>query len=580
MSHRAYLYNVNTPSVAEETDTMMMEWGYEMPLMLQPLLISGGFISGNNYNNHIPFNDSGLYYDAQPGIENLKQFYNFLEAQPAMINHIERFKVAREKLFNFLDRLEGNYFHLDMWDVLNMEDTPHDEQAAEWLATIAHNNRIITNAMQQGDINLLKYNELKDVSPAFTSFTDLLNFESYDYGWSCIWVPFEEELPYEIFQENELWGLKEKDGEVRLSPQFDEFFSFGPHDLAVVSKDGKYGYVDTSGRVTVPLIWDDAFDFEYSGAAVVALSGKMGLIDVNGNQLTELKYDELEALGDGHCFNAKKDGVWGAVDQSGKEVIAFEHLHEIQASYGFYHSEISGHTNQKIFNESLKYVGEFPVEHVENLEYGLLLIGPHKGVNFSSIYKKDGTLLDSGFEKINRQTNFPDLLVIRKAKKFGAISRKKEDYVLPYQFDAILDLDVTIEGLNTDIALVHHIDKKGVFNGHPEVLTWIIPLDSYQQVKWLHAQVFALQRNQKWSIANPSNNSYSEFAFDFVVPIFTDTGFAYAFKDDEVYTVSETDIQPSNKTEALQYANDDYSYYFEYECRKKLLIYGKGQKNG
>ncbi|MDQ0641511.1 hypothetical protein QF042_005076 [Pedobacter sp. W3I1] len=42
MSHRTYLYNINTPSVAENSDKMMMEWGYEMPLMLQPLLISGG----------------------------------------------------------------------------------------------------------------------------------------------------------------------------------------------------------------------------------------------------------------------------------------------------------------------------------------------------------------------------------------------------------------------------------------------------------------------------------------------------------------------------------------------------------
>nr|WP_294873542.1 hypothetical protein [uncultured Pedobacter sp.] len=34
MSHRSYLYNINTPSIAESADKMMMEWGYEMPLML------------------------------------------------------------------------------------------------------------------------------------------------------------------------------------------------------------------------------------------------------------------------------------------------------------------------------------------------------------------------------------------------------------------------------------------------------------------------------------------------------------------------------------------------------------------
>lgn len=295
LSHRAYLYNINTPSAAEHTDTMMMEWGYEMPLMLQPLLVEGGFVSGNNYNNHVESNDSGLFYKAKPGIENLKRFYNFLEDQPGLIQNIAHFKVARDKLFRYLDQLEGSYFHLDVWDILNMDDAPHAEQANEWLANIAYNNAIITKAMNAGDIGLLNYKTLKEVSPAFITFADLLNYEDYEYGWSCIWIPFEEELPYEIFEENKLWGLKEKGADVLLSPQFDEFYNFGPQDLAVVSKNGKYGYVDTKGKIAIPLVWDDAFDFEYSGVAVAALNGKMGLINTRGEQITQLIYDELGA---------------------------------------------------------------------------------------------------------------------------------------------------------------------------------------------------------------------------------------------------------------------------------------------
>jgi uncharacterized protein len=55
MSHRTYLYNIYSPSVAEDSDKMMIEWGYEMPIILQPLLVEGGFVSGNNYNNHIEY---------------------------------------------------------------------------------------------------------------------------------------------------------------------------------------------------------------------------------------------------------------------------------------------------------------------------------------------------------------------------------------------------------------------------------------------------------------------------------------------------------------------------------------------
>ena len=465
LSHRAYLYNLNTPSIADDSDTMIMEWKYEMPLMLQPLLISGGFISGNTYNNHIECNDAGLYYDAAPGIENLKQFYNFLEAQPGLIKNMEYFKSSRDKLFKYLEGLHRGYFHLDMWDIFNMEDTPHAEQAKAWLAGIAHNNLVITNAMKKGDIGLLDYKALKDVNAAFNSFDDLLNYEDYAYGWSCIDVPFEEELVYEIFQENELWGLKGKDGRILLIPQFDEFFSFGPQDLAVVSKDGKYGYVNTSGRIVLPLIWDDAFDFEYSGIAVVVSEGKMGLIDIKGKPLSQFKFDELGAFegGEGDYFSANMDGLWGVINKSGTVMMDFEHSNEIQASYGFYHIEISGKKNQKIFNADFKYLGEFPLRSIENLEQGLLLIKPHKGQNFYSIYKKDGTLLGSGF-----------------------------DLVVSKPFD---------EG-----------------------------------------------------------------------------SFALAFRGEEVYMVNETDIQPISKEIALKYAGEDYAYYFDYQCRKRLLVYGKAQK--
>ncbi|MFA4868555.1 MAG: hypothetical protein WC623_10170 [Pedobacter sp.] len=42
------------------------------------ICIEGRFISGNNYNNHVEFNDSGLYYNAQSGVKNLKSICDVL----------------------------------------------------------------------------------------------------------------------------------------------------------------------------------------------------------------------------------------------------------------------------------------------------------------------------------------------------------------------------------------------------------------------------------------------------------------------------------------------------------------------
>lgn len=79
-----------------------------------------------------------------------------------------------------------------------------------------------------------------------------------------------------------------------------------------------------------------------------------------------------------------------------------------------------------------------------------------------------------------------------------------------------------------------------------------------------------------WGVANAANNNISSFEFDLVVQKPDEDGFAYAFKDDKVYTVSENAIAPANKSAALEHAGEDYAYYFEYESRKRLLAYGKG----
>jgi TPR repeat protein len=322
MSHRVYLYNVNTPSAAKENDKMMMEWGYEMPLLLQPLLINGAFITGNNYNNHTEESDAGLYYDAKPGIENLKRFYNFLETQDAIISDKAAFAEAKNSLFKYLDSLEHPYFNLDMWDVFNMEETPHEDQAATWLADIAFNNAVITKAMDNNDISLLPYNELKNVSMAFQTFEDLLNYGGYNYGWGHIY----EEIPTQkIYQENELWGLKAPDGAILLPPQFDEFYEFSAQGLAVVMKAGKYGYVHTSGKIAIPLEWDDAFDFEYSFLAVVKRNDLLGLINMMGGLVTPLEYEDIESFGNDGRFIAQKNGKWGMLGQDGKVIMDFDY---------------------------------------------------------------------------------------------------------------------------------------------------------------------------------------------------------------------------------------------------------------
>jgi len=366
-----------------------MEWGYEMPLLLQPLLIDGAFISGNNYNDHTDSN-AGLYYNAQPGIENLKRFYNFLEEQESVITDKAAFSAAKNNLFKYLDSLQHTYFNLDMWDVFNMEETPHEDQAAIWQADIAYNNEVITRAMDNNDISLLSYKELKNVSLAFQTFADLLNYAGYHYGWAHIY----EEIPtVEIYQEDELWGLKGPDGDVLLSPQFDEFYEFSIQDLAVVMKDGKYGYVHTSGKIVIPLEWDDAYDFEYSYLAVVKKNDLFGLVNLEGRVVVSPEYEDIDNFGNEGHFIMQKNGKWGMLDNDGRILFQAE-----------YEKIMPLHENVFIMQKNNLWVIADSPEHILSDDLFDLVVSkePHQG--FAYAFKgKDVYLVDKyGLSRANK----------------------------------------------------------------------------------------------------------------------------------------------------------------------------------
>lgn len=319
MSHSVYLSNTSSPSGIDHQHIMMMEWGYEMPLLLQPLLISGGFIENNV-----------LYYDARSGIENLKRFYNFLDSTTSLINNKSIFAECKDMLFKYLDGLALPYFSMNAGDVFNMEEIPHDEQAAIWMADIAYNNTVITSAMDNDDISLLAYNQLKHVSMAFQSFAELLNHAAYYYGWGYIYQESERE---EIYNEHGLWGLKTAEGEILLPPQFDEFYEFSEQDIAVVMKAQKYGYVHRSGDVIAPPEWDNAYDFDYSNLAIIQRDGLLGLINLSGKVVAEPIYETLNKFGYHGHYIAQKNGNWGILAEDAKVIINFKYdkielLHE------------------------------------------------------------------------------------------------------------------------------------------------------------------------------------------------------------------------------------------------------------
>ena len=66
--------------------------------------------------------------------------------------------------------------------------------------------------------------------------------------------------------------------------------------FAVVSRNGKKGYINTKGQEIIKCIYDNACDFS-EGIAAVQLDGKWGFINVNGEFIIKNKFDGGSASG-------------------------------------------------------------------------------------------------------------------------------------------------------------------------------------------------------------------------------------------------------------------------------------------
>jgi hypothetical protein len=103
----------------------------------------------------------------------------------------------------------------------------------------------------------------------------------------------------------------------------DQVFGY-TNDLALVRKNGMYGFMDKSKAMVIPLKYEEATSFEDDGSAQVKKDGKWGMIDTHGDFIVPLQYDQL-----GPFYNdvsrAKFEGKWGFIDRKRNPVIPFEY---------------------------------------------------------------------------------------------------------------------------------------------------------------------------------------------------------------------------------------------------------------
>ena len=139
-------------------------------------------------------------------------------------------------------------------------------------------------------------------------------------------------------------GDKEKFGGFKVESKgvnynFDYLYIF-IDGLALVSKDGRYGFMNQHGQEIIPCIYENMEIFE-GDVARACIDGKCGLINRKGEQVIDFIYDEIAKFSDG-CAIVKKDGKKGAINQEGEEIVPCVYENLFESEYGMIRAKLDG----------------------------------------------------------------------------------------------------------------------------------------------------------------------------------------------------------------------------------------------
>jgi len=114
------------------------------------------------------------------------------------------------------------------------------------------------------------------------------------------------------------WGFIDKNGHVKINPQFDQVSRFSESKCAVANEERKWGYIDDNGKISINYQFNNAQDFS-NGRAVVSSDYKFGVIGKDGRYIINPQFKFM--MNDGEWFLIDQNDKCGWCDANGKIII-------------------------------------------------------------------------------------------------------------------------------------------------------------------------------------------------------------------------------------------------------------------
>ncbi|WP_246052567.1 WG repeat-containing protein [Leptospira semungkisensis] len=156
--------------------------------------------------------------------------------------------------------------------------------------------------------------------------------------------------PLVSFQENDLYGYKDKNGRIKIQAQYQQAYDFNENGVGF--SFGKEGWVciDPENRILLhPFPFENGPDYFSEGLARFVEGNKFGFFDPSCKKVISASYDFAHSIQQGFaivcngCSLVKEEehsriqgGKYGLIDTTGKAVIPLEYdsISEVDPSSG------------------------------------------------------------------------------------------------------------------------------------------------------------------------------------------------------------------------------------------------------
>ncbi|MEJ5104110.1 SEL1-like repeat protein [Chryseobacterium sp. MYb328] len=477
MAHRLYVYNVDSKT-GDQYSHYLGEWNYEIPELLLPLFSCEPRSKGKL-----------LYFDKIDGVARLKSFYQLL-GEHFQLLYKKAYYEPVNKMFGMLDDLPYDSFMINGWDVFNMSEEKHSDQAKNWVLEIKEKSRLYDKAMSKQNLGWLE----KEIVArrGYGSFLEMLETDWIDYGLGY----WNEDLYKDIsepFEDNGLWGLKDKKGNIIALPVYEEIFAFSEEGIAVAQKNGKYGYLRNDGKVLVECIYDDAFDsffIDNKHYGIIEIDHLCGLVNIDtGEIVIPCEYEELEMLRHAYLFNAKKEGKYHLIDASNKLIIeeGFDEPFEFDYSELIYRS-LKGTSKRAFYTFEGIFLGEYPEDVLGEIGEGYYWAKPNKFQKKISIIKADGTLLDTEADTMMILNGDYTSFAYKKARQWYIYDIKSGEYRLKEHTIENIHRDWYTQFMK-DVFVLSDESGWGLYNAAED--RWLLPSSKeYKKIESCREEIF------------------------------------------------------------------------------------------